>query len=150
MSEVATIAPVRKSVRVACSPERAWQVFAEETSAWWPTATHAIKPGRVKELVLEPREGGELYEVGEDGSRGHWARVLAWEPPRRLLLEWHVNPEMPAPTEIEVTFTPDGDGTRVDLEHRAWERLGEFAAEKRGNYEGGWEPVLEAYRTKTI
>lgn len=148
MSEAATIAPVRKSVFVACSSERAWEVYTKEVDAWWPTSTHAVNPGRVREVVLEPREGGEMYEVGEDGGRDHWARVLTWEPPRRLVLAWFVNPEMPAPTEIEVTFTPEEDGTRVEVEHRGWERLGEVGAEKRSSYDEGWEPVLEAYRAR--
>jgi uncharacterized protein YndB with AHSA1/START domain len=145
MSEVATIAPVRKSVKVDCSPERAWQVFAAEVASWWPTKTHSIHHDSVRDVVIEPREGGEMYEVAEGGERAHWARVLAWEPPKRLLLAWRVNPDTPAPTEIEVTFTPEGGGTRVDLEHRNWEQAGEAGARMRDGYDEGWDIVLAPY-----
>ena len=109
-------------------PERAFEVFTSEVASWWPTKTHSIHKEKVTDVVLEPREGGEMYEIAEGGEREHWARVTAWEPPRRLVLAWHVNPETAAPTEIEVTFTPDGEGTRVELEHRDWEQAGAGAA----------------------
>jgi uncharacterized protein YndB with AHSA1/START domain len=148
MSEVATIAPVRKTVSVACSPARAWEVFAGEVASWWPTKTHSIHHDGVRDVVLEPREGGEMYEIAESGEREHWARVTAWEPPKRLVLAWQVNPETAAPTEIEVTFTPEGDGTRVELEHRNWEQAGESAAGMRDNYENGWDIVLAPFVEK--
>ena len=148
MSDVATIAPVRKSVTVACSPERAWQVFAEEPGTWWRLSTHSVHHEKAKELVLEPREGGEMYEIAEGGERAHWARVTVWDPPKRLVLAWHVNPEAAADTEIEVIFTPEGEGTRVDLEHRGWELLGLEGQDRRDQYEGGWEPLLQLYAGK--
>jgi uncharacterized protein YndB with AHSA1/START domain len=145
MNEVATIAPVRKTLTVNCSPERAFQVFAGEVASWWPTKTHSIHQDNVRDVVLEPREGGEMYEIAEDGKREHWASVTAWEPPKRLVLAWKVNPQTEGPTEIEVTFTPDGDGTRVDLEHRNWEQSGAGAAQMRDNYESGWDIVLAPF-----
>lgn len=148
MSEVTMIAPVRKTLTVACSPERAFQVFAGEVSSWWPTLTHSIHEDKVADVVLEPREGGEMYEISESGERAHWARVTAWEPPKRLVLAWRVNPETAAPTEVEVTFTPEGEGTLVELEHRNWEQAGENAARMRENYEGGWDIVLAPFVEK--
>jgi uncharacterized protein YndB with AHSA1/START domain len=148
VSDVATIAPVRKSVTVACSLERAWRVFAEEPGSWWRLSTHSVHEEKAKELVLEPREGGEMYEIAEGGERAHWARVTVWEPPKRLVLAWHVNPEAPADTEIEVTFTREGEGTRVDLEHRGWELLGAEGRDRRDQYDGGWDPLLELYAAK--
>lgn len=148
MNEVATIAPVRKTLTVNCSPERAFQVFAGEVASWWPTKTHSIHHDKVRNVVLEPREGGEMYEIAEGGAREHWARVTAWEPPKRLVLAWQVNPATAAPTEIEVTFTPEGDGTRVELEHRNWEQAGESAAGMRDNYETGWDIVLAPFVEK--
>lgn len=150
MSEVETIATVRKSVTVTCDIERAWQVFTAETSTWWPLATHSVHEEDAKEVVLEPREGGEMYELSESGERAHWARVLAWEPPRRLVLAWHVNPERPAPTEIEVTFHEKIGGTRVEVEHRGWERLGEEGRGLRDSYETGWPGVLECFRREAV
>ena len=148
MTEVATITPVRKSLRVECTPERAFEVFTAEVGTWWPTRTHSIHKEGVTGVVLEQREGGEMYELAEGGEREHWGRVTAWEPPRRLVLAWHVNPERAGPTEIEVTFTPEDDGTRVVLEHRNWEAAGEGADEMRDNYDGGWDLVLAPFVEK--
>ena len=148
MTEVATITPVRKSLRVECTPERAFEVFTAEVGSWWPTRTHSIHKEGVTSVVLEQREGGEMYELAEGGEREHWGRVIAWEPPRRLVLAWHVNPERAGPTEVEVTFAPEDDGTRVVLEHRNWEAAGEGAEEMRNNYDGGWDIVLAPFVEK--
>jgi uncharacterized protein YndB with AHSA1/START domain len=145
MTELATIAPVTKTVVVRCDVETAFRVFTAEIGTWWPTETHAVNQGRVRELVFEQRDGGEVFEISESGERCHWARVTAWEPPHRLMLDWHVDSEAQAPTEIEVRFTPQGDVTRVELEHRNWERLGESGRDRRDSYASGWDPVLERY-----
>ena len=147
MTEVATIAPVRKTLSVNCSPERAFEVFTAEVGSWWPTKTHSIHKDGVTGVILEQHEGGELYELAE-GRREHWARVTAWEPPMRLVLAWHVDPDRAGPTEVEVTFTPEGAGTRVVLEHRNWEAAGEGAETMRDNYEGGWDVVLAPFVEK--
>jgi uncharacterized protein YndB with AHSA1/START domain len=145
MTELTTIAPIVKTLHVGCTTEDAFRVFAAEIGTWWPTETHAINAGEVRDVVFEEREGGEVYEISSRGEKAHWATVLVWEPPSRLVLAWHVNPENPAPTEIEVRFRPEGDGTRVDLEHRHWERLGAAGPEGRDRYDSGWEPVLACY-----
>jgi uncharacterized protein YndB with AHSA1/START domain len=150
MSEVATIAPVRKSIAVACSPERAFEVFTGEVATWWPTATHSIHQDKVADVVIEPRVGGEMYEIADSGERAHWARVLEWDPPKRLVLAWNVNPETDGPTEVEVTFTPEGAGTRVDLEHRNWEEAGATGARMRDSYEGGWDTVLAPFVEQAV
>ena len=147
MTEVATIAPVRKTLTVNCGPERAFEVFTAEVGSWWPTKTHSIHKDGVTGVILEQHEGGEMYELAE-GRREHWARVTAWEPPMRLVLAWHVDPDRAGPTEVEVTFTPEGAGTRVVLEHRNWEAAGEGAETMRDNYEGGWDVVLAPFVEK--
>ena len=85
-----------------------------------------------------------MYETKGD-ARHHWAWVRAWDPPRRFALEWKVNPEAAGPTDVEVSFEPDGDGTRVTLVHTGWEKLGAEAAEGRAGYDGGWVLVLGRY-----
>jgi uncharacterized protein YndB with AHSA1/START domain len=145
MTELATVAPITKTVLVRCDVETAFRVFTAEIGAWWPTDTHSIAEHDVRELVFEQHEGGELYEVSADGVRSHWARIQVWEPPNRLVLDWHVNPAAAAPTEIEVTFGAEGLATVVHLEHRHWERLGATGRERRDGYESGWEPVLARF-----
>jgi uncharacterized protein YndB with AHSA1/START domain len=140
-----TLEPVQRAVTVAVAPERAFEVFTRGLGSWWPFDLHSITGGP-DELVFEEREGGEVYEL-KDGGRLHWAFVTAWDPPRRVALEWKVNPDAAAPTDVEVTFLPDGDGTRVTLVHTGWERLGEEAAAGREGYAGGWARVLGRYES---
>ena len=144
--------PVRKSVRVACEAEKAFRVFVEDFDAWWPverlsrTADEQYEAGvTLDRVVFEPRAGGRIYEVTSTGVEGLWADVLAYEPPSRLALAWKPNDRNEPPTEVEVRFTPDGDGTRVELEHRGWERLGDRAGEARGAHAGGWTLTLERF-----
>jgi Activator of Hsp90 ATPase homolog 1-like protein len=145
MTKTLTVAPVVKSVHVACSPRRAFEAFTQEIGAWWPLETHARHPGAVREIVWEQHEGGAVYEVSTDGEKAHWATVLAWDPYEGFTIAWHVNADAPAPTEVEVRFRPESGGTRVLLEHRHWDRLGPAGAETRGRYDGGWDGVLAPY-----
>lgn len=144
MSESLVIEVVRKTVTVDCAVEEAFRVFTSDAIGWWPVATHSIHQ-EVREIVFEGRVGGEVYEVSDTGERGHWATVLAWEPPGRLVLAWNIRNAEAEPTEVEVRFLPEGERTRVELEHRGWERLGESGAEKRGGYDSGWGVVLGEY-----
>jgi len=101
--------------------------------------------------VIEPRVGGRWYGLLEDGSEAEWGDVLAWDPPRRLLLAWRIganwayDPDLT--TEVEVTFTPAGEMTRVELEHRHLERMGEGAESARASFDsdGGWGGLLKMF-----
>jgi uncharacterized protein YndB with AHSA1/START domain len=145
-----TPAPVRKSIRVKASPERAFEVFTAGMGRWWP-ASHHIGASPLKDAVIEPREGGRWYERGEDGTECDWGRVLAWEPPSRVLLawqldgQWRFDPNLV--TELEVRFIPDGEATRVELEHRNIERFGDQAESTRAALDspGGWSGILEGF-----
>ncbi len=146
-----TVEAIRKSVVVNCPVERAFQVFTEGIAGWWPLHTHSISvmdDGSEPPVtaVFEPRLGGRLYERTADGRELLWGTVIAWEPPRHVIIAWHANPTAPAATEIDVRFEPEGGGTRVELEHRGWERLGpELAAKAREDYANGWPAVFGAY-----
>jgi uncharacterized protein YndB with AHSA1/START domain len=125
-------------------------VFTDGIGLWWPK-THAIGDADLDKPVIEPREGGRWYQRGVDGSECDIGKVLAWNPPSRLLLAWQLDPDWnfnaDLLTEVEVTFMPEGNGTRVDLEHRYLERMGDRAeemAEKVGS-PGGWTAVLQLY-----
>jgi uncharacterized protein YndB with AHSA1/START domain len=132
---------VRKSLHVAVPVDRAWAVFTERLNDWWPVRSHSIEKERVQELVLEGRAGGRMFERSVDGEEGYWGTVVAWEPPRRLVVSWRVNLERPEPTEWEVRFEAEGEGTRVEFEHRGFERY-EDAAEAAAGYTKGWDVVL--------
>jgi uncharacterized protein YndB with AHSA1/START domain len=144
-------APVRKSVQVKAPPQKAFDVFTAGMGRWW-LKSHSINNGvPMADVIMEPFAGGRWFERGEDGSECPWGKVLIWEPPTRLLLAWQTdgtwkhNPDFM--TEVEVLFTPDGDGTRVDLEHRNLERFGEHAQKVRAAFEspGGWSGLLQSY-----
>lgn len=152
--EVTEIEPIRKHVTVRATPERAFAVFTEGFGTWWPLAVHSISvddplpgdEGTVAETaVIEAREGGRIFERMGDGREFDWGTVLACDPPNRLVLAWSPVREARTPTEIEVTFTAQGQGTLVELTHRGWERLGERGALARGGYEQGWPETLARF-----
>lgn len=153
MNQMIRPAPVRRSVTVRAAPERAFEIFTTRFGAWWP-ATHSIGASPLRNAVIEPRVGGRWYETGEDGSECDWGRVLAFEPPGRLVLAWKIGADWKFDpnllTEVEVRFTPVEGGTRVELEHRKLEAYGERAEEVRGMIDspaGGWLGLLSAFAT---
>jgi uncharacterized protein YndB with AHSA1/START domain len=148
MSDALVIEAVRKTITVDCVVEEAFRVFTTDAISWWPIDSHSIHGDEVQEIVFEEREGGEVYEVTANGEKGHWASVLAWEPPNRLVLAWNILARETFPTEVEVRFTAEEDRTRVDLEHRGWEAVAEERAEKRDSYDTGWERVLSVYERR--
>ena len=94
MNDAAVIEVVRRSVTVDCAVEEAFRVFTADANSWWPVASHSLHGDTVKEVVFEEREGGEVYELTATGEKGHWATVLAWEPPNRLVLESGQAPDL--------------------------------------------------------
>ena len=148
MTEALVIEAVRKIITVDCAVEEAFRVFTADAISWWPIATHSIHEESVREIVFEPHEGGEVYELSASGEKGHWATVLEWDPPNRLVLAWNILKADGSPTEVDVRFLPEDEGTRVELEHRGWEGLGEGGATKRDNYDTGWDHVLGFYERR--
>lgn len=141
MSTTEALAAIQKTITVDAPLETAFETFTKRMGDWWPGEPHTVFEDRVA-VVVDERVGGRVYERAADGQEADWADVIAWEPPRRLVLRWRVNPER-GPTEVEVRFSPDGGGTRVDLEHRGWDQVGD--PEGRARYDGGWNNVLEGY-----
>jgi uncharacterized protein YndB with AHSA1/START domain len=137
MSTTEALAAIRKTVTVNASPETAFETFTRQMESWWPTESHRIFDE--SSVVFDEHVGGRVYERSADGEEGDWADVLVWEPPHKFVLRWRVNPKR-GPTELEVTFSAHGSGTRVELEHRGWDD-----PEGRANYDGGWDYVLGAF-----
>ncbi|HEY7018950.1 MAG TPA: SRPBCC family protein [Gaiellaceae bacterium] len=152
-TQAAETEAVKRTVTVNCSVEHAFETFTDRIAEWWPLGTHSIdhyESGTAAETVIfQGGAGGQVYERTKKGEELKWADVVAFEPPHRFVLAWNPSREQDQPqTEIEVTFTADGDRTRVDLEHRGWDRLGAEAAEARQSYSQGWESVLAGYAEK--
>jgi uncharacterized protein YndB with AHSA1/START domain len=151
MTVTITPAPVRKSVTVDAPIDKAFDVFTKGFGRWWPKS-YTIGKSPLQSAVIEPATGGRWYEIGEDGAECDWGDVLAWEPPTRLLLAWRIGPDWQYRkellTEVEVRFVAVGERTtRVELEHRLLENMGEGAERIHQTFDGehGWSGILAGY-----
>ena len=148
----AYVEPVVKTIRVKATAKRAFEVFTADATRWW-NRSHSINPTKspIEKVVLEPRVGGRWYEIGQDGSQCEWGKVLAWEPGKRVVLQWQIGTDWTfhedLHTEVEVSFKQEGNETEVTLEHRFLERWGDKAHEARAAVasEGGWGGILKGY-----
>ena len=153
MSASTEATAVRHEVVVEAPIERAFSVFTEGFDRFKPRE-HNMLGVDIAESVFEPREGGHIYDRGIDGSECRWARVLAYEPPDRVVFSWDISPHWQIETdpqrtsEVEVRFVAEGpDRTRVELEHRHLQRHGpgwEAVGQAIGG-DGGWPLYLARY-----
>jgi uncharacterized protein YndB with AHSA1/START domain len=140
------VVPVRLSVTVNASRQRAFEVFTQRMGDWWPTSSHSIAGDEVETVVLEAGEGGRIFERHRDGSEASWGVIRTWSPPERLVFSWNPSYEDRPDTEVEVTFIEISEAeTRVELEHRGWDALGAAARQLRDNYEQGWPVVMGGF-----
>ena len=95
----------------------AFAVWTTKASAWWP-ADHTISGEKGLSVNFEPRPGGRVYERTAAGVEHESGEVIAWEPPHRLVYAWHMPTGAANPTEVEISFRPDGEATTVAIEHR--------------------------------
>jgi uncharacterized protein YndB with AHSA1/START domain len=153
MENTATATSVRESIVVDAPIERAFEVFTAEIGTWWPPDHHILE-AELAEMVLEPHEGGYIYDRGTDGSECRWARVLTYDRPNRIViswdigLDWKLQSDHEKTSEVEVSFIAEGaDRTLVELEHRNIDRHGEGWEQMRGavGSPGGWLRGLEAF-----
>jgi uncharacterized protein YndB with AHSA1/START domain len=135
-------AAVRRQLVVDAPLDRAFAVFTERFGDFKPKE-HNLLAAPIAETVFEPRVGGAIYDRAEDGSECRWARILAYDPPRRVVFSWDIGPtwqiesDPDLTSEVEVRFVPEGEGrTRVELEHRHIDRHGP-----------GWESVRDGVDT---
>lgn len=149
---MSAVPPIRRTLSVAAAQAVAFRVFTAEVGSWWPLDTHHIGPVAAATAVIEPRAGGRWFERGVDGTETPWGRVLAFEPPTRLLLtweigcDWHHDPALI--TEVEVRFVVEGPSrTRVELEHRDLDQYGPRSGEMRDVFDspGGWPGLLARF-----
>lgn len=144
---------IRTTMVVEAPIETAFSVFTEGIDSWFPREYNLLGIDIAKR-VFEPREGGQVYDVGTDGSECHWARVLAWDPPNRVVISWDISPQWQIEadhartSEVEVLFTPEGDDrTRLELEHRNLERHGDGWESLRDSLgsDSGWPGCLQRF-----
>jgi uncharacterized protein YndB with AHSA1/START domain len=147
-----SIAPVRKTVVVAATPQRAFEVFTARIDRWWPKS-HGIGATPVRESVIEPFVGGRWYAKCEDGTDVVVGHVLVWQPAERFVCTWEISADwkpdarVAFASEVDVRFVAEDQGrTRVELEHRNFERMGAAAGETmRKGVDGGWPTLLDLF-----
>ena len=148
--------PLRKTILVQANVDRAFRVFTDEFDTWWPR-THHIGKSPMKKAIIEGRAGGRCYTEQEDGTECSWGTVLVWEPPRRFVMAWQIThewgyePDLAKSSEVEIRFTPETDGsTRIDLEHRHFERHGPNGKMMRHSVSApnGWAGILQLYKNQ--
>ena len=135
-------APLKLSFDVGCSPEHAFAVWTSGIGTWWPP-DHTVTGQADLTVVLQEGVGGRIFERTTDGTEHDWGEVTVWEPPTQLSYLWHLRRDRSDATEVEIRFVPQGDtATRVEIEHRGWERLGADGDEWRDRNRAGWQGLL--------
>lgn len=144
---------IQMQIVVEAPIERAFRVFTEDFDRIKPRE-HNMLGVEIAETVFEPQAGGRVFDRGVDGSEFGWARVLAFEPPDRLVFSWDISPQwqiesdVAKTSEVEVRFIAESpERTRVELEHRHLDRHGEGWPSMRDavDGEGGWPLYLQRY-----
>jgi uncharacterized protein YndB with AHSA1/START domain len=153
MTTPAEATAIRHQIVVDAPIDRAFSVFTNDFGAFKPPE-HNLLSVELAETVFEPRAGGRLYDRGVDGSECNWARVLAYEPPDRVVISWDISPrwqietDLDKTSEVEVRFTAETPNrTRVELEHRNLDRHGDGWEQMRAavGSDGGWPSGMNRY-----
>lgn len=136
------IEPVEMSVDVECSVAHAFATWTERFGTWWPQS-HLTSGDPDAIAILEPREGGRIFERSRDGNEIEWGWITVWNPPAHLGYRWHIRRSAAEATDVLVSFTAlDAGRCRVDIRHTGWEALGELAPTWRDANIGGWSGLL--------
>lgn len=152
-AQTAALANVKTSVTVDVPQARAFEVFTRDYAAWVPDGQY-LGGQRPAAVVIEPKKDGRFFERAADGTEMDWGKVHAFESPSRFVFGWHLNTmwqfvaDPAQASEVEVRFIPDGPkATRVELEHRHFDRHGDGAENLRAAVAspGGWQLTLESF-----
>ena len=134
---------------VSCSVEHAFAMWTSRIGSWWPS-DHTVTGRADAVVVLQNRVGGRIFERTPEGEEHDWGEVTLWDPPRRLGYLWHLGRNRMHATEVEIRFTRRSRrATRIEIEHRGWERLGDSAETWRERNRVGW-PTLMPHFVSTV
>ena len=136
---------INKSIRVERPPEISFRVFVEAIGEWWPKGP-SFNGKLLADMVIEKRIGGRFFERYADGTEYEIGRITAFQPPSLLGFTWRA-PSWEQTTQVEIRFTAEGAGTRVELEHSGWDQSQNISETKK-EYEGGWDFVLGQYQSR--
>lgn len=132
---------IEKTVFLACPPDRAFVLFTEHASTWWPESRRHTPDPR---SAIRMAPDGRFWERAADGHEVDLGRVRIWEPPRRLVLDFYVGTDAEHPTEVTVSFAPEEDGTRVVVRHGPKPESAELFEKRAPAYERSWALLLDA------
>jgi uncharacterized protein YndB with AHSA1/START domain len=130
---------IRKSIWVGRSPEISFKVFCEEIGEWWPGGFG----GKDSKLSLGREVGGRFIEKRADGTEYEIGRITAYQPPSIVAFTWRA-PSWDVITQVEIRFTAEAGGTRIELEHSGWEQDAK-TRDAQPNYNSGWDKILGHY-----
>lgn len=153
MSSSITIESIRETIELPISQQQVFKHFTQGFGSWWP-AEYTWAGEVLEEIAIEPQAGGRCFERGPHGFELDWGRVLAWEPPQRLVFTWQISPQrVPVPdprqaSQVEVLFELlDQDHTRIMLVHKGFERYGKGADDYHQGMASpqGWPYILQRF-----
>ncbi len=139
--------PVVKVIEVPCSQQNAFDVFVSQIGSWWPLDKNSVSAmgGEVAQAIkMDARVGGEIIEIGHDGTEHLWGTVEQYDPHDFFSMNWHIGLPASSASSVSVRFSSLGENTtRVELTHSNWEAFGEKAESMRAGYDAGWVGVFE-------
>ena len=138
---------VTKSIIVAQAVEPTFRVWTEQINRWWPR-THSMSGDPETQIFIEGKVEGRFYERASNGVEYDWGAVQVWEPPSHLVFTWHLGSSRELPTRVEVHFISLAENkTRVELEHRGPELIGELWQSRVAIFSASWDSVLSKFVT---
>lgn len=144
MSDLELVAVVRKQIRIDRDLTTTFHLWTKHVHAWWPHK-HTRSGNPQTQVRIEGKVGGRFYECASDGTEYEWGRIFAWEPPHRMAFTWYLGSTPALPTRVEVQFTAvDAKTTRIDLEHRGPELIGDLWERRVQIFLRSWDTILEA------
>jgi uncharacterized protein YndB with AHSA1/START domain len=155
--EAAQNAVIKRTLHLEVPIEKAFQVFTERMGLWWP-ASHHVGGTPFKDILIDKKKGGRWYEINVEGLECIWGTVLVYEPPKKVVLSWHLQPDwsfnadLARASEVALEFQAEGpEMTRVEFEHRHLDRhgLGWEKMREQVGADGGWPMILKLYTEAT-
>ena len=136
---------VSKSIVVAVALEQAFTVWTGQINVWWPAA-HSLSGDPATEVFIESKVGGRFYERASTGIEYDWGEVTVWQPPYRVALKWYLGSSQELPTQVNIQFVPlDRQQTRIQVEHRGPDLIGDLWWQRIDIFKGAWEKVLATF-----
>jgi uncharacterized protein YndB with AHSA1/START domain len=133
--------PLKMTFEVDRAVEHVFEIWTERFARWWP-GDHTASGEAEARVVFEAKLGGRIFEETTAGVTYDWGEITLWEPPHRLGYLWYLRRDRADATDVEITFVDCDGTTRIEIEHRGWERLGAQGPDFRTANRAGWSGVL--------